>query len=174
MCLVIRPSPYLSGRGSAHFHGAQQLGVEALRLDGVGLGVAALPRMLAGTESAPVVLVGLPALSEVSVLLPHRRHGPAGVAHGDVLDRVGRGPQPPGRGVDDSHLEFLPVGSLTGAVQPRHGLVVAPPGGVNPEIQPLLLLPGGEEPYLSRFPSGTAAVRRVGRRRYAGWREYPR
>ena len=53
------------------------------------------------------------------------------------------------------------------------GLVVAPPCGVEPELNRFSLFPVGVESGLLGLLFGSGGVRGVCKRKYRGWREYP-
>lgn len=147
-----------AGQRLRHPQPARQLVIEALRFHRVRLGVAALPGVLPGAFPCPVVLVRRKSLAQIPVPAPGSRHGPAGVADRDVLDREGRRPQPLRPGVDDVRLDPLPVGRPAGALQPGHGLVVVPAGGIKPDPQRHPLLLRRIDPYLARSRCGSGGV----------------
>ena len=82
-------------------------------------------------EAEAVVLVCL----QLPVASPHFRHSPAGVPHPNAPDLVGGGLEALRDRMDDPGLDLLPVGRFPGPFQPGYGLVVAPPGGVKPQLQ---------------------------------------
>ena len=112
-------------------------------------------------------------LFELGVVLFGVAYGLAGVPDCDAFDLVGGGLEVGRGGFDDGCFDFLPVGGGVRLAQGFDGLVVAPPCGVEPELNRLSLFPVGVDSGLPGLLFGSGEVRGVGKRKYGGWREYP-
>ena len=170
--------PVVAGWLFRHFEVAQESGIYTVLKHCLRWDEAVLAWVPAASESWNCeFLVGPQSLGlvlfEAGVVFFGVAYGFAGVPDCDAFDLVGCGLEPERGGFDDGCFDLFPTGGGARFAQGFDGLVVAPPCGVEPELNRLSLFPAGVESGLAGLLYGSGGVRGVGKRRYRGWREYP-